>query len=174
MDALSDFDFTNFWEDSDYVRKTYVTGPPDADMVARVEARLGVKLPAAYVTLARNQNGGAPANPMHAAPPTSWAEDHVAISAIFSISFEQYGLCGDMGSAFWPAEWGYPDDLIYFADCPSAGHDMFALNYRECGPQGEPSVVHVDQEVDYAVTEIAPSFAAFIRGLQPEDAFDPE
>lgn len=172
MDTLHDFDFSSFWEDSDYVRKTYVAKPLEDDMIAKVEAALGVALPSAYVTLAKSQNGGAPVNPMHAAPPTSWADDHVALSAIFSISFEKYGLCGEMGSAFWSEEWGYPDDLIYFADCPSAGHDMFALNYRVCGPQGEPSVVHVDQEDDYTITEVAPNFAAFIRGLQPEDAFD--
>lgn len=30
---------------------------------------------------------------------------------------------------------------------------------------------HVAQERDYEITFVAPSFEAFIRGLQPEDAF---
>ena len=68
-------------------------------------------------------------------------------------------------------EWGYPDIGIYFADCPSAGHDMLCLDYRECGPDGEPRVVHVDLESDYTITLVADSIEAFLRGLQNDDAF---
>jgi hypothetical protein len=46
------------------------------------------------------------------------------------------------------------------------------LDYRACGPQGEPAVVHVDQEDDYRITPLAPSFEAFVRGLVPESAFE--
>jgi len=67
---------------------------------------------------------------------------------------------------------GLPAHRVYFADCPSAGHDMVCLDYRACGPQGEPSVVHVDQERDYKITFVAPSFEAFVRGLESDDAFD--
>jgi hypothetical protein len=49
---------------------------------------------------------------------------------------------------------------------------MVCLDYRECGPQGEPSVVHVDQELDYKITFVASSFDAFIRGLEDDEAFD--
>jgi hypothetical protein len=58
---------------------------------------------------------------------------------------------------------------VYFADCPSAGHDMIAFDYRECGPAGEPQVVHVDQEWDYAITVLAASFTEFAHGLQGSD-----
>jgi len=81
-----------------------------------------------------------------------------------------HSLCGDTGSNFWMAEWGDPDIGVYFADCPSAGHDMLCLDYRACGPQGEPSVVHVDQDLDYAITPVAPTFEAFVRGLESEHA----
>lgn len=58
---------------------------------------------------------------------------------------------------------------VYFADTPSAGHDMSALDYRESGPTGEPAVVHVDQEVGYVITRIAPTFDTFVAGLVVED-----
>lgn len=83
-----------------------------------------------------------------------------------------YSLCGENGSQFWIDEWGYPSIGVYFADCPSAGHDMVCLDYRACGPQGEPSVVHVDQECDYKITFVAPTFEAFIRGLEDAERFE--
>jgi hypothetical protein len=55
-------------------------------------------------------------------------------------------LGGSFGSRFWVEEWGYPEIGVYVADCPSAGHDMVCLDYRACGPTGEPQVVHIDQE----------------------------
>ena len=73
-----------------------------------------------------------------------------------------FSLCGAAGSAFWTAEWGYPDIGVYLADCPSAGHDMIALDYRA---PGEPPVVHVDQEWDYRITTLAPNFETFVAGL---------
>ena len=80
-----------------------------------------------------------------------------------------WARCQAMVSArFWIKVWGYPDIGVYFADCPSAGHDMLALDYRE---SGEPPVVHVDQELSYAVTVVAPDFAAFLNGLTGEDEF---
>lgn len=46
---------------------------------------------------------------------------------------------------------------------------MIFFDYRECGPQGEPKVVHVDQEMDYKITFLADNFEEFIRGLVPGD-----
>ena len=83
-------------------------------------------------------------------------------------------LCGPVGSGFWSKEWGYPRIGVYFADCPSAGHDMLCLDYRACGPAGEPQVVHIDQEWDYAIVAVAETFEAFIRGLEDDSAFEDE
>jgi hypothetical protein len=49
---------------------------------------------------------------------------------------------------------------------------MLCLDYRDCGPDGEPCVVHVDQEFDYRVTFVASDFEAFIRGLEGDDSFE--
>ncbi len=143
---------------------------PDAHLIASVEAELGVRLPRSFIDLCREHNGGHLARNAHPTPsPTTWADDHVAVTSIAAIGrTARFSLCGAVGSAFWVSEWGYPDIGVYIADCPSAGHDMIALDYRS---EGEPAVVHVDQEADNAITLLAPDFAAFVEGLVPEDHF---
>lgn len=167
------FDFSEFW---DHYSESYVSAPPSAELIASIEAELGYKLPAAYIWLMQQQNGGIPVNTCCSAPsPTSWAHDHVAITGIFGIGREKsYSLCGSLGSQFMIEEWGYPDIGVAICDCPSAGHDMIFLDYRKCGPQGEPEVVHVDQEFDYTITKLASNFEEFIRKLRPAEDFDSE
>ncbi len=169
-----DFAVEQFWEPSDYANQEYVDVPVTDEQVAIVEGVLGYKLPAAYVELMKFQNGGIPYKTNHrTADRTSWSSDHIAITGIYSIGqAKSYALCGDFGSPFWIEEWGYPAIGVYFADCPSGGHDMVALDYRSCGPTGEPQVVHVDQEWDYKITFVAESFEAFIRGLEDDEAFE--
>lgn len=105
--------------------------------------------------------------------PTSWAEDHIAITGIMGIGREKsYSLCGDLGSPFMIEEWGYPDIGVVICDCPSAGHDVVMLDYRACGRDGEPEVIHVDQEDDYEITFLADNFEAFIKGLVSEEQYD--
>ena len=171
--SFEGFDLAGFWEHSEYAEREYVSEPLTPAMVAAVEQSLGYRLPAAYVELMQHQNGGVPVRTNHrAAARTSWAEDHVAITGIFGIgSQKSCSLGGSSGSRFWIEDWQYPAIGVYFADCPSAGHDMLCLDYRACGPQGEPAVVHVDQEFDYAITAVAASFEAFVRELEADDAF---
>ena len=168
------FDFTGFWDDDMYALKEYVSEPPTDELVASVEEELGYKLPASYVWLMKQHNGGMPVNTCFPTEEsTSWAEDHVAITGIFGIGREKScSLCGELGSQFMIDEWEYPAIGVAICDCPSAGHDMIFLDYRACGPQGEPAVVHVDQENDYKITHLADSFEEFIRGLEPESNYD--
>ncbi|MGJ4928583.1 SMI1/KNR4 family protein [Bradyrhizobium sp. HKCCYLS2038] len=169
-----DFDLTDFWVDSDHANTDYFDEPPDPSTIAAVQKQLGYTLPAAYLELCRQHNGGVLKKTCIRSPsPTSWAEDHVAITGLYSIgSRGRYSLCGERGSRFWVDAWGYPPIGIYFADCPSAGHDMICLDYRTCGPDGEPSVVHVDQEWRYRITLLADDFETFIRSLDFASAFD--
>ena len=56
------FDFTNFWEDSVYALKEYVSESPSDELIASVEQELGYKLPASYIWLMKQHNGGIPVN----------------------------------------------------------------------------------------------------------------
>ena len=163
-----DIDLAEFWEPSEYALQNYIGAPLTDGVVAAVERALGYKLPASYVALMRFQNGGIPWRTRHRTrEPTSWAVGHIAITGIYAIGREpSCSLCGEAGSEFSIREWGYPPIGVYFADCPSAGHDMLCLDYRACGPTGEPRVVHIDQERDYAIVEVAETFDAFVRGLE--------
>ena len=176
MSFFKGFDLEDFWRDSDYARQEYVLPPPTDISIAAVEKKLGYKLPGAYVELMRHQNGGLPKRTAFpTTEPTCWAEDHVAINGILGIGDAgSYSLCGGLGSQFMMDEWGYPPIGIYFGDCPSAGHDMICLDYRKCGPAGEPEVVHVDQENDYKITHLAGCFESFIRGLVDDEEFSDE
>ncbi len=171
---FEDLDLAKFWDNDEYAIKEYVGKTPSPRTIAKVEKALGYSLPQSYVALMLRQNGGTPRNTCHRTNErTSWANDHIAITGIYGIgSTKSCSLCGEVGSKFWMHEWGYPAIGVYFADCPSAGHDMLCFDYRSCGPSGEPCVVHVDQEHDYKITHVADSFESFIRGLEPDENFE--
>jgi hypothetical protein len=174
MELPSDFDADTFWNDSENARKAYTEASPSDELVRAVETELGYTLPAFYVALMKQHNGGIPRNTCFpTTEPISWADDHMAITGICGIGYEKStSLCGDQGSQFMLEEWGYPAIGVVVGDCPSAGHDVVMLDYRACGPQGEPAVVHVDQEDDYRITPLAPDFETFVRGLLPASAFE--
>ncbi|MBB4825908.1 tetratricopeptide (TPR) repeat protein [Sporosarcina luteola] len=172
--AFSDAFLADFWEDSDYAREEYQSEPVTDELITSIEQELGYKLPSSYIQLMKHQNGGVPKNTnFPTEEPTSWAEDHIAITGISGISREKsYSLCGDLGSQFMIEEWGYPDIGVVICDCPSAGHDVVMLDYRACGPSGEPEVIHIDQEDDYEITFLADNFEEFIKGLVHDDHYD--
>jgi len=167
-------ELSEFWNNTEWAMGEYVGRPVTTEMIKRVETELGYRLPASYLELMQNQNGGTPNHVSHKTRErTSWAEDHIAITGIYGLDrVKRYSLCGEIGSEFWIEEWGYPEIGVYVCDCPSAGHDMICLDYRDCGPTGEPQVVHVDQEDDYRITHVADNFGDFIQGLQPSEDFD--
>jgi hypothetical protein len=173
--AFKGFDFEGLWDDCAYSSENYEEPAPSDELIASVEEELGgFRLPAAYVELARMHNGGLLKRNCHPmCQPTGWAKDHIAITGLYAIGrTSNHSLCGTTGSKFWGVEWGYPSIGVYIADTPTAGHEMIALDYRECGKQGEPRVAYVDQEDDYSITLVAPDFATFIRGLVNEDNYD--
>lgn len=168
------FELRRFWDDSDYAKKSYIERKPTPALVASIEKELGYALPPSYVWLMTRHNGGTPTRtcfPTKKA--TSWAPDHVAITGLAGIGrTKRYSLCGEAGTRFWIDRWKYPAIGVVIATCPSAGHDLIMLDYRKCGPRGEPQVVHVDQERDYRITALAKDFEAFVRGLVDSSEYE--
>ena len=168
------FDFTDFWtEDEVHDWDDYMESTPSDELIAELEEELGYKLPGSYIWLMKQHNGGEPRNTAFPTKkPTSWADDHIAIQGIYGIGREKdCTICGNLGTKFMEEEWGYPDIGVAICDCPSAGHEMIFLDYRECGPQGEPKVSYVDQEMDYQIIVLADNFEDFIKGLISEDDY---
>lgn len=172
------FDLAAFWEPEDYLigkgRNEYIYPAPSDELIARTEEKLGYKLPASYIALIKQQNGGCPARVRYDVPAENGG-GFVEISGFLAMGEgdrDWYTLCGTFGSTFMIEGWGYPDIGVAVCDTPSAGHDMIFLDYRACGPQGEPSVVLIDQEDDYCITPIADTFEEFIRGLREESEED--
>lgn len=152
----------NFWDDGEYALENYVSEPPTDQLIREVEEELGYKLPASYIYLMKRHNGGMPKKtfcPIDGSFPAT-------IEGIYGIGREKsYTLCGDMGTAFWLEEWEYPAIGIVICDTVSGGHDMVFLDYTECGRDGEPCVVDVDQESDYKKYLLANTFEEFIEKL---------
>ena len=168
------FDFSDFWDDCDFSIEDYISEYPTDEIIMRAEKELGYKLPKSYIELCKKHNGGyltktcCPCN-----VPTSWSDDHVGVTGILGIGFEKRNsIGGEFGSRFMIEEWKYPNIGVAIADCPSAGHDMIFLDYSLCGSQGEPEVVHIDQENGYQITWLANDFEEFIGKLVGEEMYD--
>lgn len=176
MGHFEGFDLAGFWDDSAYALEQYVEEvPPTRELIASLEEELGgYRLPDSYLALMTAHNGGVPSRVCFPMPEaTSWADDHIEITGIRGVGrTRRQSLGGEFGSRFWIDMWEYPDIGVYFADTPSAGHDLLALDYRACGRRGEPTVVHVDQEGDFAITLVAENFEAFVTGLVDESVYD--
>jgi hypothetical protein len=188
MLIYGDFDVSDFWLDDEYAREKYIGEPLTDELLASIELELGYKLPTSYAELMKTQNGGLLAR-------TAYRTENqtIRVQGIYGINRSKtYSLGGiwkqtkartlrnadtgepihveartyRTGSRFYIDDRGYPPIGVYFADTISAGHDMICLDYRACGPGGEPQIVHVDQECDYDIEVLAPNFEMFVRGLK--------
>ncbi len=159
----------NLWIESEHSTEYYVSEPFDEKMLEEIEMELGYKLPKSYVELMREHNGGRLKRCFFKLDEDSY----VKLTGMYGIGREKtYSLCGSYGSKFWIEEWEYPDIGVAICDCPSAGHEKIFLDYRECGREGEPRVVHIDQELDYEITILANTFEEFVNGLCTEEEIE--
>ena len=173
MSNLKDFDWTGFWNDVDYAFESYIGKPVTDKDIKDAETELGYTLPAAYIELLKHHNGGV----LNKNCFINNDGECVYITGIYGIDRDKKNsIFGEFGNEFWISKWKYPPIGVVVADTISGGHDMIFLDYRECGPTGEPKVVRVDQEGDYSITLLADSFGDFIKQLyiSIEDITDEE
>ena len=144
----------------------YFTGPPLTDeMVHAAGTAVGYRLPRAYLDLLFERNGGTPIRrcfPM--TEKTSWSDNHIEILGLRGIG-GSWGIDNrdGLGSADMIAEWRYPEIGVVICEMPSAGHDAVMLDYRTCGPEGEPQVVYIGD--NRSIHALADNFADFIARL---------
>lgn len=140
-------------------------GKPITDEdIANAEKELGYKLPESYKSVIKQQNGGRVNRCVF-----PYNGSCIEIDTLFGIDHDKPSL---FETSFYVSEWGYPDIGLTVASTPSAGHDMVFLDYSECGKDGEPSVVVIDQELDYRKTKLAGNFGEFINKLVTRDEYD--
>ena len=160
---------SQFWDDDRLALEEYVDEAPSDTLIASVETELGYRLPETYLALMKQHNGGIPYATCYPLPtPEDSEKDYVEITGFLSIGRKKSNsLCGTAGNKLFKEGWHYPDYGVYICDCPSAGFDLILLDYRQCGPDGEPSVAYVDMEKRQVIT-LAPDFATFLQGLVEE------
>ena len=117
--------------------KEYDCGPLDDEMVKKTEEQLGIKLPESYVYLMKKHNGGLLQKNYLAIKNTDGFWD---LEGIYGIGDKNYSINHQN------------EDRAYFeanliSICSSnSGHSNIYLDYNECGPQGEPRVIEIDNE----------------------------
>ncbi len=132
----------------------YTRSPLTDEAVRDAETRLKKKLPAAYLELLYVQNGGSTRyNIYPTSKPTTWAEDHVPFDGVLGI--------GSRPGIFSVSDTGLSPDLV-----PLSWEEgcCICLDYRACGPDGEPSMLYLDYEMGKEL-QLAASMSEFLDGL---------
>ena len=155
-------DPNNFWSSNSYNHPQLTD-----EMVEFAQAKLGVKLPAEYLSLLRIQNGGYTKGfgfPM--TQKTTWSDDHVPLAELAGIVTDAKieTVQNILDSPEMTNEWGVPPRQVLLA---GEGHWWVTLDYRN----GDiPSVAWIDVECDEDL-QVAPTFADFLAGLRPDEEF---
>jgi hypothetical protein len=157
----------DFWSESTFGVQTPLTDQAVHD----AEAALGVRLPSALLELLRLQNGGGVIDARSAFPTsgTSWASQHVPFEDLMGIG-DAKGATSLLDTPYLVEEWGLPSPVVLLT---GDGHWWIALDYRQSGPTGEPSVAWFDTDEQSELT-LAEDFRSFLGRLVPADSFDPE
>ncbi len=115
----------------------YDCGSLDDEMIKKTEDELGFKLPESYIYLMKKHNGGLLQKNYLAIKNTDGFSD---LEGIYGIGDKIYSInYQNKDRAYFEA------NLISICSSNS-GHSNIYLDYNECGPQGEPRVIEIDNE----------------------------
>jgi hypothetical protein len=138
----------------------YVQPALTSEAVRGAQLQLGIRLPASYLMMLEVQNGGY----LRATWPDS---PHTCLNGIGpgfpSITRDE---------AWWRApgaedEMWVPPQRELLIPFDGDGHWDLCFDYRVTGPDGEPSIAFIDNEVEQDV-QVADSFESFLAGLVDE------
>jgi len=145
--------------------------PPLTDeLVVSAERQLGVTLPFDLLHLLRIQNGGVIADTWDACPADTnfYADDHVPFEHLYGIGpAGQAETMTLLDTPYLVEEWELPSPVVLLS---GQGHYWLALDYRGCGPEGNPPVVWIHNEMNHELP-LAPDFRAFVERLTASAAF---
>lgn len=152
--------------------KVDITDPATPEEFARTEKVLGVKLPDELLAVLRVRNGGQMRLTSLKLTPEGrkkYGRKRYSFTRLAGVHpIDGDGLTQQTRLA--REEWALPEGLVPLG---GDGHTWCCLDYRVCGPTGEPSVTHVDLEGEQEFS-LAPSFAQFIAGLfRDPDSWEP-
>ena len=164
------------WYHDEFSLREYVGKTATDEDFKKVEKELGYRLPEAYKVLMKIQNGGELRKNTFRGPfRRSWSRGFFDVNYIYGVdSSSDYSLCGKFGHKLWIEKWKYPNIGIAICGSVRGGHDIIFLDYSDCGPEGEPCVVNIDQEADYEITYLADNFKDFIDGLFSDEEYEDE
>ncbi|MFF2088423.1 SMI1/KNR4 family protein [Nocardia sp. NPDC058176] len=154
-----------FWEPGEDAPE-----PATDTLISSAEQTLGMRLPTLMCRLLREQNGGRVSDQWNAfrLPDPAWDEDWASLSELMGIDPDTE--LSILETPYLTQEWDLPAQLVLL---DGDGHRWLALDYRDCGPQGEPSVAYF--ETDTGTSQpVAPDFGRFLESLCPESTFNDE
>ncbi|MDA1760470.1 SMI1/KNR4 family protein [Bacillus cereus] len=146
---------STIWAEDDYLK----LAPINDEIIKKAEEVLNVKLPESYINLLKEQNGGTLLLDTHpTSKPNSWADDHVNVSGLYGISFNE-NESSILENRYLIREWEMPENIVLLSD---DGHTWIALDYRNVAEN--PPVIFIDNEFE-EIIELAPNFESFLQNL---------
>ena len=149
---------------------SYVETPPVTDeLLQQLQDEVGVRLPDLYVDLLRIQNGGVPRKSLFEVED----ERQYVLNQLPGIG-ENRGckrdLLADQSLLDPTKNHDFKGFLILDWEWEEDGGHYIALDYRTCGPTGEPWVTHIATwEAEVWYTTITQTFDEFVAGLKRKE-----
>lgn len=181
MNYFENTDFDKLWKP--ITNERFTLPFPTNEEFAALEKRLGVKLPASYVELASaSQNGGyLKRNGVPLRDECGNLIRYVKINHINPIGRSESEPIYDHPNSFYDIP-----NLLVIGQNWDADYEFFVLNYMDCGPDGEPTVIFITRKSRRGETDeptrddwryinekfywatpslVAPTFDAFVKQL---------